>query len=140
MVVLVHSQHFQMTPAIRQFAIENLSEPLQQIWNRKEGAELDIELRDLRGGDKQGEDKQCRCIFRIPNGPQLVITEVTEDMRKSIHQVRKRLMRRARQYITQKIEGPRRPRKYYMAEMVDAHTSRRFPRSKQIHGGAEVSR
>ena len=132
----VHSQHFNMTPAIKQYALATLQEPLEQIWTKR-GAQLDIELRDIRGGDKQGEDKQCRCIFYIPNGPKLVITEVTDDMRKSIHQARKRLMRRVRQYVTQKIEGPRRPQKYYLASVSSKELATKFPTSEEIHGGSE---
>jgi ribosome-associated translation inhibitor RaiA len=139
MLVKVHSQHFDLTPAIKQFALENLREPLEQIW-MKEGASLNIELRDLRGGDKQGIDKECRCLFSIPNGPTLVITEVTEDMRKSIHQVRKRLMRRARQHIELKVQGPRKSRKFQVFEGADKGVAGRWPRSQDLLGGREVTR
>jgi len=118
MVVTVHSQHFLMTPSIKQFALENLQQPLEQIW-RRGGTELDIHLRDLRGGDKQGLDKECRCVFYTPSGPKLVITEVTEDMRKSIHQVRRRLMRRVRQQVSHRLDENRRHRKHYFADMAN---------------------
>jgi ribosome-associated translation inhibitor RaiA len=134
----VHAQHFTLTPAIKQFAIENLQEPLEQIWTKR-GAQLDIELRDIRGGDKQGEDKQCRCIFYMPNGPKLVITEVTEDMRKSIHQARKRLMRRVRQYVLQKIEGPRHPMKYFVAKVSNQELPDRYLSASELRSRSEAS-
>jgi hypothetical protein len=134
MVVTVHSQHYDLTGPVKRFAIENLADPLEQIW-RKEGSALEIYLRDLRG-TKGGLDMECRVIFYIPNGPKLVITEVTEDMRKSIHQARKRLMRRARAYIGDKIYGARKPRKYFIAKLQNTElVDGRFRRSAVV--GAE---
>ncbi len=118
MNVTVHSQHFDLAPAIKHFALENLRDPLQAVW-RKEGVSLEIFLRDLRG-PKGGLDKECRATLTVPSGPTLVITEVTEDMRKSIHQARKRLMRRARAYLGRRVRPPRRPRKYFFAKLANA--------------------
>ncbi len=106
MLLSLHSQQFTLTPSIRDFVVENLQEPLEHIWSRA-GGELDVHLRDLRGGDKQGVDKECRAVFYMPRGPQFVITEITEDMRTSIHQARKRLARRIRQYVEQRFLGAR---------------------------------
>jgi ribosome-associated translation inhibitor RaiA len=106
----IHSQHFVLTASLRAFVEENLREPLERIWEGR-GTSLEIFLRDVRGGDKQGLDKECRCVFSLPRGPPFVITEVTEDMRTSIHQARKRLLRRVRQYIGQKVRGARHARR-----------------------------
>lgn len=139
MVVTIHTQHFQLTPALRRFALENLQEPLERIWD-KQGAHLDIHLRDLRG-TKGGVDKECRCILHTgAAGSKVVITEVTEDMRKSIHQARKRLMRRARQ-LSQRLDGPRWPRKQYAAKAIQTGLVRnptRIVRSEAVHGGRET--
>lgn len=139
MVVTVHSQQFTLTPELKRFALENLHQPLARIWDR-EGAQLDIMLRDLRG-TKGGVDKECRCILYIPNGTKLVITEVTDDMRTSIHQARRRLMRRARQYVGHKLVGDRRPRKYFLARAVNdgmIESPARVARSQDARGGRET--
>jgi putative sigma-54 modulation protein len=132
MQVTIHTQHFDLTPGIRQFAIDNLREPLERIWD-KEGTTLEVILRDLRG-TKGGLDKECRCILYFPAGPKLVITELTEDMRKSIHQCRKRLLRRTRQYITHKLQGNRYPRKYFAAQLNSGELVDRAHRSEEAHG------
>lgn len=142
MVVTVHSQHFTVTPSIRQFVVDNLQEPLERVWPRA-GADtqLDVELREVRGGNRQGPDKECRCILYMPRGPRFVITEVTEDMRKSIHQARKRLMRRVRQYVGHKVNGARHHRKHYLADMVSTELqTMRYPRSEDVRGARETLR
>lgn len=108
MNVNIHGVHFDLTPGLRRFIMENLYEPLLKIWN-SEATDLDVYLRDLHG-PKGGVDKECRCVLHVPMGPQIVITEITTDMRMSIHQAKKRLVRRARDYYSQKIEAPRRLR------------------------------
>lgn len=133
----IHSQHFDVTPPLRRFAAENLHDPLAGIWGRG-GAHLEVYLRDLRGA-KGGLDQECRCTFTMPNGPKLVITEVTEDMRKSIHQARKRLMRRTRAYLGHKIRG-RRPDKYGIPRDTDPSLLDRLPRSDEVRGARETAR
>jgi len=125
MRVQVHAHQYELTPAVKRFVAENLQEPLDAIW-QKDGAHLEVFLSDLRG-TKGGVDQECRCTFRIPNGRQLVITEVTSDMRTSIHQCRKRLLRRVRAYVGRKVVGPRRPRKYFLARLEN-ETEPRAPR------------
>lgn len=137
MVVTLNAQHFELTPAIRQFALANLQEPIESFWD-KQGAQLEIHLRDLRG-TKGGIDKECRCILYVPGGRKVVITEVTEDMRKSIHQARKRLVYRMRQYVGQRIQGPRHPTKYYLADMADKELVGPLARSEDVHGASERS-
>jgi len=110
----IHGQHFELNKSIKHFAQETLYEPLSRIY-RKAGAQLDVELRDLRGGMKEGVDKECRAILRIPNGPQFVITEVTDEMRKSIYQAKKRLLRRVRSFAEQRQQGARRPARFSAA-------------------------
>lgn len=108
MEVNIHGVHYELTPGIRDYALAHLRDPLKDMWNGRAAA-LDIYLNDLHG-PKGGLDKECRCVLHVPRGPSIVITEVTEDMRTSIHQARKRLLRRMRQYIAQKVEAPRRLR------------------------------
>lgn len=139
MHVTVHTQHYKLSPSIERFALENLQEPLERIWDR-DGSALEIHLRDLRG-TKGGLDKECRAVFQMSAGPKLVITEVTEDMRKSIHQVRKRLMRRTRRYIGQRTDESRRHRKHFFAKILPGDlvgrrmlASADVPRARETHG------
>lgn len=139
MVVTIHTQHYDLTPEVKRFALENLHEPLTRIWDR-EGSQLEIMLRDLRG-TKGGVDKECRCILYMPQGRKIVITEVTEDMRTSIHQCRKRLMRRARQFVGQRITSARNPKKYFIAKVINAGRFRdptRIAASEEVRGGRET--
>jgi ribosome-associated translation inhibitor RaiA len=140
MIVTVRSQHYQLTPSLKQFALENLYEPLLRIWRRTDDdARLTIELRELRGGDKQGLDKECRCLFAVPRGPKLVITEVTEDMRTSIHQARKRLLRRVRQQAEEKLTTERHDRKHYLAATADGGLiGSRYARGEDVRGARET--
>jgi ribosome-associated translation inhibitor RaiA len=125
MRVTVHAHQYELTPAIKRYVADNLQEPLEGIW-QKDGSHLEVFLTDLRGA-KGGLDQECRCTFRITGGRQLVITEVTEDMRTSIHQCRRRLLRRVRAYVGRKLVGPRRPRKYFLAKLEN-ETEPRTPR------------
>jgi putative sigma-54 modulation protein len=135
MTVTVHAVQFDMTPGLKKFVLETLYEPLKQIW-KKDGTELEIHLKDLRG-TKGGLDKECRCILYMPNGPKIVITEITDEMRKSVHLCRKRLMRRARKYLEHKVEGPRRPTKLYSNDLAVKTLVRRAAKSNEIHSGNE---
>lgn len=137
MQVTISSQHLRLTTDLKQFALDHLYEPLRKIW-RKEGALLEIHMRDLRG-PKGGLDKECRAVFYIPGGGKLVISELTEDIRKSIHQASKRLMRRARQYIGHKVRPPRRPHKYYLADLAeDRLFTGRYPKGKAVRSAQET--
>jgi ribosome-associated translation inhibitor RaiA len=129
MVVTIHAQHLAVTPAIKAFVAEHLQEPIERLW-RGQDAELDIFLRDTRGGDKQGLDKECRCVFYMPRGRRFVITEVTEDIRRSIQQSRARLMRRMRQYVERRVNGTRRERKHHFADVANGSLRER---SAAIH-------
>lgn len=142
MIVTVRSQHYQLTPSLKQFALENLYEPLLRVWRRSgDDARLTVELRDLRGGERQGFDKECRCLFTVPRGPRLVITEVTEDMRTSIHQARKRLLRRVRQHAQERRTTGRHDRKHFLAEVADGGLiGSRFARSEDVRGARETLR
>jgi ribosome-associated translation inhibitor RaiA len=140
MIVTVRSQHYQLTPSLKQYALENLSEPLQRIWHRtSDDARLTIELREVRGGERQGIDKECRCLFAVPHGPQLVITEVTDDMRTSIHQARKRLLRRVRQHAESRFTTERHDRKHFLARTAEGNLiGSRYAKSEDVRGARET--
>lgn len=137
MILTVHSQHFRLTDSTRQYVADSLLHPLEAVWD-KQGTELDVSLRDLRGGDKQGLDKECRCVARLAGGPTFVITEISENMWKSIHLARKRLLRRARQYREHRQDDGRHHRKHFLADVADTKLFRRYPRSEQVHGAQET--
>lgn len=135
----LHTQHYELTPAIRRFATENLQLPVAKIWP-KQGLGLEVYLRDVRGGTKSGLDQECRCTLHIPLGPKLVITELTDDMRTSIHQARRRLLRRLRAYLARKSVNERRPRKQYFARTADTGLYTRPRRSEEVKGARETWR
>lgn len=132
----ISGHQYALTPAIKRYALENLRDPLEVIWN-KEGSLLEIHLSDLRG-PKAGLDKECRVILQMAAGPKLVITEVTEDMRASIHNARKRLLRRARKYSNQRMDVSRRHRKHYLADVTPKELVTRMPRSRDVPHSREV--
>lgn len=133
----ISSQGYELTPALKRYTLENLRDSLERIWD-KDGSQLEIHLRDLRG-PKGGIDKECRVIFHMAAGPKLVITEVTEDMRKSIHQARRRLLRRARKHIEERTQNARRHRKHYLADVLPKDLiGRRMPRSRDVPHARET--
>ena len=132
----VSGHQYELTPTIKRFALENLRDPLERIWD-KDGSQLEIHLNDLRGS-KGGVDKECRVVFRMAAGPRLVITEVTNDMRASIHQARKRLMRRARKYVEERQSFSRRHRKHYLADVTPKDLVKEMPRARDVPHAREV--
>ena len=136
MQVSIHAHQVTLSPSLKRFVQEQLVEPLQRIWD-PESARLEVHLNDLRGGDKAGVDQECRCTLRMPDGPQLVITEVTEEMRRSIHQARRRLLRRVRGWVGRRSLAVRRPRKQFLARMELA-TMPRTPRHAPLPDALRV--
>jgi ribosome-associated translation inhibitor RaiA len=137
MLLTVHSQHFQLTPSTHRYVVENLQQPLERAWV-KDGSQLHVSLRDLRGGDKQGIDKECRCVLALSGGPQLVITEISENMWKSIHLARKRLLRQVRQFRGRVETGSRHHRKHFLADVVNTELFVRYPRSEEVPQSRET--
>lgn len=137
MQATISGHQFELTPAIKRFALENLRDSVEKIWD-KNGSVLEIHLSDLRG-PKGGLDQECRAILQMPDGPKLVITEVTEDMRKSIHQARKRLLRRVRKHVSQRADLARRPRKQYIAKVVPKELITRLPKSGDVPNSHEIA-
>lgn len=138
MQLSIHTRHYELTPAIKRYVIETLQEPVEGIW-QKDGARLEVYLSDIRGGTKSGLDQECRCTLHVPLGPRLVITEISDDMRTSIHLARRRLMRRLRAYISRRTVTARRPRKQYFARTADTQLATRPVRSEEIRGGRETA-
>lgn len=132
----ISAQGFELTEAIKAFALENIEDSLSRIWS-KSGSLLEIHLSDLRG-PKGGLDQECRVIFYMPGGPKFVITEVTEDMRKSIHQARKRLLRRVRKFNSARTDGARRHRKHFLADVTPKGLVTRPPKSRDVPNAHEV--
>ena len=131
MQVTIHAPNVARTPGIERYVEEQLVEPLRRIWD-PESARLEVHLRDIRGGDKAGIDQECRCILRMPDGPQLVITEVSEEMRRSIHLARRRLLRRVRAWVGQRTLTRRRPRKQFFARLENATQPRRPSHAPEV--------
>lgn len=138
MQATISGHQFDLTPAIKKFVLENLRDTIERIWD-KNGSVLEVHLSDLRG-PKGGVDQECRAILQMPDGPKLVITEVTTDMRTSIHQVRKRLLRRVRKHLSQRTDLARRPRKQYIAKVVPKDLITRMPKARDVPNAHEVSR
>lgn len=137
MQATISGHQFTLTPAIKKYALENLRDPIEKIWN-KNGSVLEIHLSDLRG-PKGGIDQECRAILQMPDGPKLVITEVTDDIRTSIHQCRKRLLRRVRKHLSQRTDLGRRPRKQFLAKNAPNEMLTRYPKSQDVPNSHEAS-
>lgn len=138
MQATISGHQFDLTPAIKTFALENLRDSIEKIWN-KNGSVLEIHLSDLRG-PKGGVDQECRAILQMPDGPKLVITEITTDMRTSIHQARKRLLRRVRKHLSQRTDLSRRPRKQFIAKVVPKELVTRLPKARDVPHSHEMHR
>lgn len=136
MQTTVSGHQYPLTPSIKRFVLEHVRDPLERIWD-KDGSQLEIHLSDLHG-PKGGLDRECRVIFRMAAGPKFVITEVTDDMRASIHNAGKRLLRRARKYRSQRTDVARRHRKHFIADMSSKELLTRLPRARSVPHAHEV--
>jgi len=97
MKVNVRGVHLTLSDAIKRHVDKHLVEPLERFYD-SEAAELEIHLRDING-PKGGKDKECSVTLRVPHGASLHVTEVSEDIYKSIDLARDRLEKSAKRLV-----------------------------------------
>lgn len=97
MKVNVRGVHVSLTDAIRQHVQRHLVEPIARFYD-SEAAEMEIHLRD-NNGPKGGLDKECSVTVRMPFSHPLHVTEVSDDLYKSIDLARDRLERATKRLL-----------------------------------------
>ena len=97
MKVNLRGVHLTLTDAIKQHVQTHLVEPIRRFYD-SEAAELEIHLRDSNG-PKGGRDKECCVTVRFPHGHSIHITEVSEDVYKSIDLARDRVENSAKRLV-----------------------------------------
>jgi putative sigma-54 modulation protein len=90
MKVIVKARHMTLTPALRQHAEEKLGNALMHVFDRP-ALKIEIELSDI-GNVRTGMNMECRATVSMPRGKTVNITEVTDDMYKSIDLCHDRLL------------------------------------------------
>ncbi len=89
MKVNLRGVHLELSDALKRHVQSHLVEPLSRFFD-SEAAELEIHLRDTNG-TKGGVDKECSVTMRIPRGQSMHVSEVSEDIYKSIDLARDRM-------------------------------------------------
>src|SRR4051794_18454290 len=96
MKVVVHGVHLTLTPELKEYVQAQLADPLQRLFPM-EAAELDVHLVD--GSARGGANQECRVTLHVPNSHALHVTELSEDMFKSIALVSDRLDHVAKRHL-----------------------------------------
>ena len=97
MKVNVRGVHLALTEAIKLHVQKHLVEPIERFYD-SEAAELDVHLRDTNG-PKGGRDKECSVTVRLPHGQTIHITEVSDDLFKSVDLARDRVEKSAKRLV-----------------------------------------
>ncbi len=97
MKVNLRGVHLELSEALKQHVDSHLVDPISRFFD-SEAAELEIHLRD-NNGPKGGRDKECSVTMRIPRGQAVHVTEVSEDIYKSIDLARDRLETAVRRQV-----------------------------------------
>jgi ribosomal subunit interface protein len=97
MKVILRGVHLTLTDAIKQHVQTHLVEHLKRLHD-SEAVELEIHLRDTNG-TKGGLDKECSVTLRLPHGHPIHVTELSEDIYKSIDLARDRVENSAKRLL-----------------------------------------
>src|SRR5918996_3534391 len=98
MKVNLRGVHLTLTDAIKQHVQTHLVEHIKRFHD-SEAAELEIHLRDTNG-PKGGQDKECSVTVRFPHGGHPIhVTELSEDIYKSIDLARDRVETSAKRLL-----------------------------------------
>ncbi len=97
MKVNVRGVHFTLTDAIKRHVAKHLVEPIEHFYD-SEAAEIEIHLRDVNG-PKGGNDMECSVTVRVPNGASIHVTEVSDDIYKSVDLARDRVERATKRLV-----------------------------------------
>jgi putative sigma-54 modulation protein len=97
MKVNVRGVHLTLTDALKRHVDKHLIEPLERFFD-SEAAEIEIHLRDING-PKGGKDKECSVTVRMPRGASIHVSEVSEDIYKSVDLARDRVERSTKRAV-----------------------------------------
>ncbi len=90
MKLIVKARHMNLSPALKEHAEEKLGDAIKRIFDRP-ATTLEVELAEL-GHSDDGLNKQCRVTAFLPKGKTINISEISDDMYKSIDLARDRLV------------------------------------------------
>jgi putative sigma-54 modulation protein len=90
MKVIVKARHMTLTPALKTHAEEKLGKAIMRVFDRP-ALKIEIELSDI-GNVREGGNMECRATVAMPRGKTINITEVSDDMYKSIDLCHDRLL------------------------------------------------
>lgn len=105
----------ELSDALVRFCNKQIVEPLERIYDR-EGPSLEIELSD-DNGPKGGLDKRCRITFMMPNTKSITVSQMSDDIYRSIDLASRRFRRLVNRNKTKTLRRPRYPTKYFAARM-----------------------
>lgn len=97
MKVNLRGVHLELTDALKQHVQKHLIDPIEHFYD-SEAAEIEIHLRDSNG-PKGGKDMECSVTVRVPRAASIHVTEVSEDIYKSIDLCRDRVERAAKRTL-----------------------------------------
>jgi putative sigma-54 modulation protein len=78
MTIIIRSQDFTLTDAIRTHLMRRFTQALHEFDGRL--SRVDVSLRDLNGPDKGGDDKSVQVHARLPGQPPVVIATASHDL------------------------------------------------------------
>lgn len=97
MKVNLRGVHLELTDALKNHVQKHLVEPIEHFYD-SEAAEIEIHLRDTNG-PKGGQDMECSVTVRVPRSQSIHVTEVSDDIYKSVDLARDRVERAAKRTI-----------------------------------------
>jgi ribosomal subunit interface protein len=100
----IRAHGFELTDAIRQYAIDHIATKLAAHSNRVQA--VIIRVGDTNG-TKGGEDKLCRVEVLIPGQNPLVIEEINEDLRAAMDLAADRIEKVLRRKVERRRAKPR---------------------------------
>lgn len=90
MKLIVKARHMTLTPALKEHVEQKLGAAITKIFDQP-ASTLEVELSEL-GHTTDGLDKECHVTVFMPKGKTINVSEITDDMYKSIDLVRDRLL------------------------------------------------
>jgi putative sigma-54 modulation protein len=106
MKLLIHGVHLSLTAELKEAVREQILEPLQRLID-DEAAEVEVYLRD-NNGPKGGLDQECSITLHLPGLSAVHVSELTEDVHKSIQLAHDRIVRVAKRVLDRRRDGTRR--------------------------------
>ncbi len=97
MKVNLRGVHLELSEGLKVHVQKHLVDPIQHFYD-SEAAEIEIHLRDTNG-PKGGQDMECSVTVRVPHSQSIHVTEVSDDIYKSIDLVRDRVERAAKRSL-----------------------------------------